>query len=67
MVARELGSNRLIRLWRDELGSRPPFPVDDDALFVAYFASAELGCFLELGCAAAGAGPRPVCRVSERH
>ena len=27
----------------------PPFPIDDDTLFVAYFASAELGCFLELG------------------
>ena len=49
MVARELISNRLIRLWQDELGARPPFPVDDDTLFVAYFASAELGCFLQLG------------------
>ena len=27
----------------------PPFPVDNDTLFVAYFASAEVGCFLELG------------------
>ena len=27
----------------------PPFPIDDDTLFVAYFASAEMGCFLELG------------------
>jgi hypothetical protein len=27
----------------------PPFPIGDDALFVAYFASAELGCFLALG------------------
>ena len=49
MVARELGSNRLIRLWQDELGAGPPFPIDDDTLFVAYFASAEMGCFLELG------------------
>jgi len=48
MVARELGSNRLIRLWQDELGPEPPFPVNDETLFVAYFASAEVGCFLEL-------------------
>jgi hypothetical protein len=49
LVARELGSNRLIRLWQGELGSQPPFPVDADTLFVAYYASAELGCFLQLG------------------
>jgi len=49
MVARELGSHRLIRLWQDDFGARPPFPVDDDTLFVAFFASAELGCFLALG------------------
>ena len=49
MVARELISNRLVRLWQDELGAEPPFPINDDTLFVAYFASAELGCFLALG------------------
>lgn len=49
MVARELFSNKLIRLWQDGLGSIPPFPIDNDTLFVAYFASAEIGCFLELG------------------
>ena len=49
LVAEELGSNRLVRLWQDQLGAEPPFPVDDDTLFVAYYASAELGCFLELG------------------
>ena len=49
LVARELRTGRLIRLWQDELGPEPPFPIDDDTLFVAYFASAELGCFLELG------------------
>ena len=27
----------------------PPFPINDETLFVAYFASAELGCFLQLG------------------
>jgi hypothetical protein len=50
VVARELGSNRLVRLWQDELlGAKPPFPIDDETLFVAYYASAELGCFLQLG------------------
>jgi DNA polymerase-1 len=49
LVARELISNKLIRLWQDELGPEPPFPIDDDTLFVAYFASAEIGCFLALG------------------
>ncbi|MFZ0714258.1 DNA polymerase, partial [Mycobacterium sp.] len=49
MVARELVTNKLIRLWQGDLGSEPPFPIDDDTLFVAYFASAELGCFLQLG------------------
>jgi hypothetical protein len=49
LVARELGSGRLLRLWQDQLPSRPPFPPGDDVLFVAYLASAELGCFLELG------------------
>jgi hypothetical protein len=28
---------------------RPPFPIEEDTLFVAYYASAELGCFLALG------------------
>ena len=49
LVARELFSNRLVRLFADELQDRPPFPTDDNTLFVAYFASAEIGCFLALG------------------
>ena len=51
MVARELRSGRLLRLWRDELMAlrRPPFGVGADMLFVAYYASAELSCFLALG------------------
>ena len=48
MVARELGSNRLVRLWQDKL-DRPPFDVGPDVLFVAYYAPAEWGCFLALG------------------
>ena len=51
MVAKELHSGREIRLWRNELLAlrRAPFDVGPDSLFVAYYASAELGCFLELG------------------
>lgn len=50
LVARELRSGRLVRLWLDELrGMRqPPFSTGPDTLFVAYYASAELGCFLAL-------------------
>lgn len=51
MVAREWRSGRLIRLWRGELEALdgPPFDVGADSLFVAFYASAELGCFLALG------------------
>jgi DNA polymerase I len=51
MVAREFNSGRLIRMWRDELLElrKAPFDVGRDCAFVSYFASAELGCFLELG------------------
>jgi hypothetical protein len=51
MVAQEVKSGRVIRLWRNELLAldQAPFNIGADALFVAYFASAEFGCFLELG------------------
>jgi hypothetical protein len=51
MVAREFRTGRAIRVWADRLATRlrPPFPIGPDALFVAYYASAELGCFLALG------------------
>lgn len=49
LVARDLVSGRVLRLWQDQLGDRLPFRVDESALFVAYYASAEVGCFLELG------------------
>jgi hypothetical protein len=35
-------------LWRDQFGSEPPFPIDANTLLVAYYASAELGCFKAL-------------------
>jgi DNA polymerase I len=49
MVAKELRTGREWRLFRGEFGSAPPFRIGPDSLFVAYYASAELGCFLALG------------------
>lgn len=51
LVAREFASGRTIRLWHDDLRQRtaPPYPTDASALFIAYYASAEIGCHLALG------------------
>jgi DNA polymerase I len=51
MVAEEIKTRRVIRLWRNDLLAldRAPFDVGPDALFVAYYATAEFGCFLQLG------------------
>lgn len=51
MVAREHYTGRTLRIWQKELLNlkQAPFPVDNTALFVAYYASAEIGCFLALG------------------
>ena len=50
MVAREWRTGRTVWEWADRLASmsQPPFPIGADALFVAYYASAELGCFRAL-------------------
>jgi DNA polymerase family A len=49
LVAHDLISGQRWRLWRDEFGSAAPFPTGADSLFVAFYASAELGCFRALG------------------
>lgn len=49
MVAKELRTGQCWRIWRGEFGTSPPFPVGGQTLFVAYYASAELGCFKALG------------------
>ncbi len=51
MVGHELRSGRTIRLFREELEMRSesPIPTGADVLFVAYYASAEIGCYLSLG------------------
>ena len=48
MVAREIRSGRTIRLEQGQFGPSPPFSVGPKTLFVAFYASAELGCFLAL-------------------
>jgi DNA polymerase I len=48
LVARELRSHRTIRLWRDKFGQQSPYAIDSGSLFVAFYASAELGCHLAL-------------------
>jgi hypothetical protein len=49
VVARELHSGALVRHWlADGAPPAPPFATSPDTLFVAYYASAELGCHLAL-------------------
>jgi len=47
MVAREFNTGETIRLWL--LGESHPCPFQPTDLLVAFYASAEIGCFLELG------------------
>jgi hypothetical protein len=49
LVAHELVSGRRFRLWCDQFGRSPPYATGADVLFVAYYASAELGCYHVLG------------------
>ncbi len=51
LCARELRTGRMLRLWRDDLIrlAAAPFDVGTRALFVAFYAPAELGCFQQLG------------------
>jgi len=49
LVAHELHSKRWFRIWRDEFGSAPPYATGPDVLFIAFYASAELGCYRVLG------------------
>src|ERR1700722_8685845 len=48
MVAREIRSGQLVRLWQHEL-SEPPFSMGPESLFIAYYSSAEWNCPLVLG------------------
>jgi DNA polymerase I len=47
--ARELCSGQTFRLWRDQMGDRPPYRTDASSLFVNFVANAECACHLALG------------------
>ena len=51
LVAHEYLSGRTLRYWQDELAQmeEPPYDIGKDSVFVAYYASAEMGCHLALG------------------
>src|SRR6478672_2264088 len=49
LVAHEFRSGRRFRVWKDRFGAAPPYATGPDVLFVAYYASAELGCYRVLG------------------
>src|SRR5262245_56338230 len=51
LVAHELQSGQVLRLWQDDLQrlAAAPYSVGRDSLFVAYYASAEMGCHIALG------------------
>ena len=48
-VAHELRSGRKFRIFQDQFGPAPPWATGPDVLFVAYYASAELGCYRARG------------------
>jgi hypothetical protein len=51
MVAKELRTGIVKRVWEDELGSisAPPFSLGPENLYISYFAIAEMSCHIELG------------------
>ncbi len=49
LVALEMRSGRLVRLWQDQLGPFPPYRLDNDALIVGYMLAAEFGFHAALG------------------
>ncbi len=51
MVAKELKTGREIRCWQDDLSALKfcPFSTDENSVVVAYYASAEMNCFIQLG------------------
>jgi DNA polymerase family A len=49
LVAHEMRSGRVVRLWQDEFGPFPPHRLDDSALFIAFTNSAEFGTHISLG------------------
>jgi hypothetical protein len=51
LVARDVETGATQRIWKDDLSGMKtaPYPTGPNDLTVAFYASAELGCFLQLG------------------
>jgi hypothetical protein len=49
MVAREMRSGRIHRIFKGQFGPTPPYPTGPDVLFVAFVAPAELGVYQSNG------------------
>jgi len=51
LIAKDLTTGKVWRIFQEELYKlqSPPFPSGSDSLIVAYYASAEINCYLELG------------------
>jgi DNA polymerase-1 len=49
LCAKELRTGQTLRLWRDQLGTAPPYRIDAGALFVCFVANAECACHLAVG------------------
>ena len=49
LVALEMRSGRLVRLWQNEFGPFPPYRLDNEALIVGYMLAAEFGVHAALG------------------
>jgi hypothetical protein len=57
LVALEMRSGRIVRLWQDQFGPFPPYRLDASALVMGYMLSAEFGSHIALGWG------RPACAL----
>lgn len=48
-VAQNIDTGDIIRNWIVGTETKPEYPIDSKSLFIAYFASAEMGCHIPLG------------------
>jgi hypothetical protein len=49
LIAWELRSGRRFRIFQDKLPATPPYATGPDVLVVAFYSSAEFGCYRALG------------------
>lgn len=49
VVAKDLWTGQVYRVFRDGMGSTAPFPTGPDTVMVAYFSAAEADAFIEIG------------------